>query len=315
MRNMNCFAAIVSVLFISACGRPAGTDQPDPEYVTRGQMLTDLVGDIAVIFEINDDEPCTAGYTDVPDNTPLCRTVNLLDSLGFELSYPDGLWHPEDPVNNAQMWKLTTLILGFGHFSANDCAPDIMQGMWYSPYAGTLCQRGLIHLDEEGNANPGQTVSLEAWETQKSILRTWRDQETTRFDAAEKLVTLVLQEDYIQYPCTSTYSDVPADSLTCYLTNVLLDEGLLDSSNSEFRPDDFIIWDELLKLEFDAVGEPASSCENGRCCTVSSENWACGYFEDLCQRGLLDGYIVQGERIMRGGLLRTTLLFKASLVY
>ncbi len=131
-------------------------------------------------------------------------------------------------------------------------------------------------------------------------------------DSLEQIQSTILEAQLrTSEACTSNFSDVSGNSFECYLSNSMLDEGLLDSSQENLRPENHITWDENVKLMLDAAGiQPASQCTG---CMSNPQVWSCGYMDKLCELNLNLSFIVSGEEMVRFGFLRFTWLLTTHL--
>lgn len=303
------FFVICFAVFSGCDSRSVGGDNNNvnnnqqEEYLTRGQAITDIVS-MVMPEALDQNIACQSPYPDVENNSDLCRSISLLERRdGGSLADPSGLFRPEDNVNHAETWKLIVKIFGFLPFPSTPCAPDVEEGAWFHQYFSTLCDKNLVMLNQDGLSEPSNSTTLEEWDEQKSLLRDYMLGTVTRLDAIEVLQTVILQ-DRLDYSasCTGSFLDVLDNSPACYLSNSMLDEGVLDPEQQYFRPGDYAIWDEIVKIYLTAAGiDQASECTG---CMASPEIWSCNWMDKLCEIGLNFGFIVSLEQLNRNGLAR-----------
>ena len=303
MKKTTFFAVIfvATTLSFFGCDRSVGANS-EKGSLTRRQLVVDLVSMVKP-EALDETVACTSMHEDVEDNSDLCRALDLLYKRGEGLrAFSDGQFKPEEYVPHAEMWVNTVQILGFASFPRPLCATDVSGEEWYSWSLGPLCAKGLYEWAPDGNSQPSEITSREEWETQKELLRSYLEQNTTRLDLIEHIQAIIYMDTFTINSCTSSYEDVEENSLACYLTEAMLNEGLLDHSQANFRINETLVWDEAVKFSLMASGiDPVDQCTG---CMSSPEHWGCNWMDKLCEIELDFGFIVSGENITRYGLTR-----------
>lgn len=84
--------------------------------------------------------------------------VSYLQGRDIIQGYPDGLFHPKDPINRAEFLKI--VFKGHSTISATRrCFTDVNPDEWYASFICTAQRRGIVDGYPDGNFRPGQTVN------------------------------------------------------------------------------------------------------------------------------------------------------------
>lgn len=154
-------------------GNPDGTYRPD-RTLNRAEFLKIALlsrGDIVV--SSSDAEDC---FSDVARDAWFSRYVCLGKRRGMVQGYPDGLFHPERPINDAEAVKI--LMELYGH---NAYTPSA--GPWYAPYRDEAAARGLL---TENEPEPGAFISRGHMARLAAAFRAEWDDELAMYRAAER---------------------------------------------------------------------------------------------------------------------------------
>ena len=135
---------------------------------TRARRITPGLA-IVLFFFLLLSHTAWAAYPDVPANSPYSPGIGILSGRGILEGFPDGSFHPHDPVTRAQLAKVIVLASGnhtdevrlpsdpdAAHFP--DLAPSI--GVPY-PYdfIEEAASLGYFQGDQEGRFNPDGMIT------------------------------------------------------------------------------------------------------------------------------------------------------------
>jgi flagellar hook assembly protein FlgD len=97
------------------------------------------------------------GFTDVDQDNPYCKAVELMKIKGIFEGYADGSFRPYNPINRAETTKVVLLAIGYSIMS-NDGTNlgfwDVVKNAWYMPYLRTAKSRGIINGYPNGAFRP-----------------------------------------------------------------------------------------------------------------------------------------------------------------
>jgi len=301
MRNATFTIAILCMCTVACGARSVGsenenTNQHDnvnqnhnqntrPEYLTRRILFQHLVNEV-MGFQLDYGADCPAAdyYEDVGVegvDEYLCWALHYSVEMGVDTGSgtPDR-FEPEREVYQAEVWKLITRLVGFVPWEFVDCA-DFLADEWYRPFFGTVCDKGLVPVVPE----PGERLTMNAWYSYTADLRAYMQEPISRVKFSELL--LGTHHDLIMpiEDCVSQFDDVENSTFECVLTTSMLDVGLLDPAQLNFRPDDTMTWGEVMKTTAVIVGLP--EVEPGCTDLCTEAHWACGWANAWCEAGLL----------------------------
>jgi flagellar hook assembly protein FlgD len=184
-------------------------------------LEVDTDGDIIGLPDDNDSGSC-AGYTDVSEDNPYCKAVELMKIKGIFTGYSDGTFRLYSAINRAETTKVTLLAIGYSIMSDNGTNLgfwDVIKGSWYMPYLRTAQNKGIVSGYPDSSFRPTSTPNK------------------------VELLKIFLEGTGVSIPYCSTapYNDTPVTSDTrwyidyvCYAVN----HGLISGdSNGNFNPD------------------------------------------------------------------------------
>jgi hypothetical protein len=257
-----------------------------PERLTRRILLQHLVNEV-MGFQLDYGPDCPAAnyYEDVGVegvDEYLCRAIHLAVEMGVDTgSGVPNRFEPEREVNQAEAWKMITRLVGFVPWEFGDCA-DFLADEWYRPFFGTVCDKGLVPVVPE----PAEPLTMNEWYSYTADLRAYMQEPVTRLKFSELLLgthhdLIIPIED-----CVSQYEDVEDSTFECVISTWMLDLGLLDPAQVNFRPEEPMTWPEVMKLTAVMVGMP--EVQNSDCTELCTEShWGCGWANAWCEAGLL----------------------------
>ena len=299
----------LSVIMAFACGgRTAGGDGNDnlnnnnenvnqnnnlnnnnqpPELLTRRIILQNTLN-VLLGYQLDLGPNCVSLATDVHPEEGLqeqllCWALDFGKKLKVMLPYPDGKFLPEYPINHAEMWAVVDRALGFSLFPGQNPAPDIEGDSWYALYAASLWDKGLLVLDDDGLAHPSDRVTMSEWYNLIAAFKNYLDQPPHRRHVIEAIAAKFFYSQYSEIPCVSDfYDDVTDGTLICYTSDLLVEEGLLNT-DQELMPDESYTWAVIAKISVYASGvDPVNTG-----CSGTQGHWGEAYMDALCELGIL----------------------------
>lgn len=260
---------------------------PPIQYITREQLARTLKEE--VMYYPDFQEPCTPSFPDIQADSTLCRTTNFLLKKGIMQGYPDGKFKPNNNVNHSELWKHFAVGLQFTPYNA-PCLKsynDLNSDAWYYHYAGAICDKG-ISLSNSPESLPGELTTIQELTKTKTQAIAYLSQPMDRQTVAETLTYTFFKQAPVVgdvSSCISKYNDIPNGSLTCFQTNYLIDQGLLNTINPSFNPKNQVNNGEIAKFYVLAAGFPV---EITGCSQKDPGKWYTPYMDALCEAGWID---------------------------
>lgn len=262
------------------------------EFSTRGQVVRDMVFDV-----MGYGGECTDPvFPDVPPTGELCRALEVMHDLGYVAGSPDGNFRPDDYVNRAELSKLISTTMGYVAYNAPCLSyfKDVDGNSWYSAYMGALCENGYQLTDGNGNARPGDAVTVEEWQEYKDAMNAKLVGLVTRGELARVLVEIVADGGDSPWTCKSEYSDVADETSLCASVSAADKYGIMTgykdgqgNPTGEFGPNDTLTYGQLAKADVSATGVTIFQQPTG-CSGVDASKWYANYMDALCEVGLAD---------------------------
>jgi hypothetical protein len=268
----------------------AGTDSviTNTRFLTRAQFAHDLVGFLGYGGNY-DAQLCTPAAGDIEPDTTLCVDVNILQHRGIMPNFtPSNEFYPDMVISNEEVWKYIVQALNWTPVLA-DCVTnnfrDYEEGRWSNAYAGALCEKGIPIGQADGTLSSNlNTDIIDYWNSLKSGLDIYLNAATTRADIAEIVGRTMLglsPDPDVPFTCDSTtFTDIPSDSLTCYYVQQLVSLGYISTAPNTYRPDDSVNSAEISKIFSETLGltQECTGCSNTDCA-----NWYAGYVDSICE--------------------------------
>jgi len=266
------------------------TNNNEPDYLTRRTMIINTTNEI-MGYQL-DLGPCIENYTDIDGQSGhdtvdqfTCWALQVMHKRADHENMPNGEFGPEQELVKGGVWTILTHTLGFPFYKNTCGASDLMVDEWYIEYAGSLCEKGMLEVDANGLSHPGEKMLMAEWYAMMADLHAYFNQPSTRQYVVEAALTILFRTA-LEDTCESLYyDDVQSDTLLCSVTDALVDKGVLDPSQFNFRPTDSASWSDVIMLAAKAAGIPESQC-NG-CSGLTLEHWACGWADAICGAGYL----------------------------
>jgi len=261
------------------------------ELATRGQVTRDLV------FEVMGySGECTDPvFTDVPPKGELCRAIEVMKNAGFISGYTDGSFRPDDHVNRAEVSKLISEVMGYVAYDA-PCLSyfnDVNVDQWYASYMGALCENGYQMTNAEGNARPGDPLTVEEWQGFKDSMNAKLVGPANRGETARLVAEVIAAGGDPISGCTTGFSDVADQTSLCSSVSYVDKNGIMTGykdangvETGEFGPDDAINHAQAAKVFSLALTVDAS---DSGCSGAEPAAWYSQYMNGLCDAGLIDG--------------------------
>jgi hypothetical protein len=148
-------------------GYPDGTYQPVVE-VTRDQMAVYLARALAGGDSAVPEGPATASFPDVPVAHWAYRYTEYLSAAGVAMGYPDGGYHPSDPVTRDQMAVYISRAIavplgeaGLMTYTAplDQSFTDVRQSSWAYRYIEYAREHGVVQGFPDGTYHPQDPVT------------------------------------------------------------------------------------------------------------------------------------------------------------
>jgi flagellar hook assembly protein FlgD len=108
----------------------------------------------------NDDDDYCAGFTDVSEDNPYCKAIELMKIKGIFTGYSDGTFRLYNPINRAETTKVTLLAIGYSIMKddgTNLGFWDVVKKAWYMSYLRTAKNRGIINGYPDSSFRPNST--------------------------------------------------------------------------------------------------------------------------------------------------------------
>lgn len=293
--------SFIAVALCAACGgRTMGatndnvntndnnTNQP-PRNLTRRILVTNVKNQVmGFALDMGDDCPVANLYPDVGAeglDEFLCWAIHYADMLrpGKLDGLPDGTFSPEKEVPQAEAWKITSELIGFLPYGDAECARIEVEA-WYTPWLGTLCEKGLI----PDLPYPAAKIPLTVWADYMFNLRSYMEQTASRVAFGELLLSNEPDDvlDLNAAECDSTFSDVESGSFECMVAENMVTQGLMVGGQTNFRPEEPLVWAYIFKLTalyFNIEGPAPEGCTD----IVDPEHWGYGWTNLICSYGVL----------------------------
>lgn len=270
----------------------ADTDAMEEDRLTRAEIIKVLVFDV---MEFPKGDCAEQKYPDVPVTDELCHALELYEArTGQGVSYPEGDFRPEDGLNHAEMWKITTAGLGFPAF-ISECAEgftDVSSQDWYGSYAA-LCDKKIpLYGDDITDLSPGNFVLQTEWDHIQKHLKSYFEWEVTRIDAAE-IMRIVVDEVSIPLDgaCISKFDDIPHHTKDCFFANHALENDYMmplvaEDEGTFFFPTLPLTYGEYAMYMTKPLGVTVSAPTG--CSGVDPENFFAYDIDSLCEAGYAD---------------------------
>lgn len=87
------------------------------------------------------------------------ESVAFLVDRGVIQGYPDGTFHPKNPINRAEFLKLVFRAAGGHDPVGGSCFPDVPSDAWFAPFVCAAVRRDVVNGYPDGLFRPEQTVN------------------------------------------------------------------------------------------------------------------------------------------------------------
>jgi len=276
---------LVCLLLFSGCSRSVGQvndNNNQPQNLTIRILMKESVRDIAG-YNLNPGIPCVPFYPDddgkIEEDQELCWAFDILEQLGLV----DALIGPGDvdrEVNSAEAWKTIRTISGLVPFVRDGAAPDIDVSQWFASSFGSLYERELITLDQDGMAHPSYSMPLEEWEDMKGEVIEYLDQDLDKGGWYENFAAHFNSHPFNpEWYCLGWFGDVPEDTPLCHATYMLMDMGYINPEDANIGVNEIVPWQEAIKP---ATDESRISTWYSGCSGLPESQESVEYVDALC---------------------------------
>ncbi len=174
------------------------------------------------IIGFPDSDDYCAGFTDVSEDNPYCKAIELMKIKGIFTGYEDGTFRLYSPINRAETVKVVLLAIDRYDLMSDNGTNlgfwDVTRGAWYMPYLRTAQNYGIIDGYPDGSFRPNIVPNK------------------------VELLKIFLEGTGINIPYCNVapYADTPVTSETRWYIDYVCfaaDHGLISAdANNEFHP-------------------------------------------------------------------------------